>query len=304
MSSGRPAVDVVVVAYNSRDTLRACVEPLARAGSLDVIVVDNRSPDDSAGVVADLPVQVIRAPRNGGFAYGCNLGIAAGDAEHVLLLNPDAAIEPASVAVLCDALRADPRLGGVGPRVLRADGRLAFSQRRFPRLRSTYAQGLLLHRVAPHATWCDEVIRDPAAYERAGSPDWISGCCVLLRRDAVEAVGGLDEGFFLFSEEIDLFQRLAAAGWRAGFEPAATASHIGSGSAAPETMEHIQAYSRVRYARKHGGPVVALLEGVGVAFGALMHAAMWAARRPARARGHLQAARSALGAVRSVGGTV
>lgn len=303
MTGGRPAVDVVVVAYNSRDTLRACVEPLACADWLNLIVVDNKSPDDSAAVVADLPVQVIRAPRNGGFAYGCNLGIAAGDAEHVLLLNPDAAIEPEGVGVLRDALRADPRLGGVGPRVLDSDGRLAFSQRRFPRLRSTYAQGLFLHRLAPLASWSDEVVRDPGAYERPGSPDWISGCCALLRRDAVEAIGGLDEGFFLFSEEIDLFQRLAAAGWRAGYEPAATASHIGSGSAAPETMEHIQAYSRVRYARKHGGPVVALLEGIGVALGALAHAAMWI-RRPARARGHLQAARSALGAVRSVGGTV
>jgi N-acetylglucosaminyl-diphospho-decaprenol L-rhamnosyltransferase len=303
MTDSRPSVDVVVVAYNSRDTLRDCVEPLTQVPWVRVIVVDNASPDDSATVIADLPARVIRAPRNGGFAYGCNLGIAAGDAEHVLLLNPDATIDTTSLTVLVDALRADPRLAGVGPRTVDDRGRLAFTQRRFPRLRSTYAQGLFLHRVAPLAPWSDDAIRDPRAYERSGSPDWISGCCVLLRREAVEAVGGLDEGFFLFAEETDLFRRLAAAGWRAGFEAGATACHLGDGSASPDTTEGIRAYSRVRYARKHHGALVALFEAVGVALGAIAHAAMWI-RRPDRARGHLDAARAALGAVRSVGGTV
>jgi N-acetylglucosaminyl-diphospho-decaprenol L-rhamnosyltransferase len=303
MTPGRPAVDVVVVAYNSRDTLRDCVEPLTGVPWVRVIVVDNASPDDSAAAIADLPAHVIRAPRNGGFAYGCNLGIAAGDAEHVLLLNPDAAIDAASLEALVDALRADLQLGGVGPRTLGDDGRLAFTQRRFPRLRSTYAQGLFLHRAAPLADWSDDAIRDPAAYERPGTPDWISGCCVLLRRDAIAAVGGLDEGFFLFAEETDLFRRLAAAGWRAGFEPRATAIHIGDGSGTWYSTEGIRAYSRVRYARKHHGAGIAALEALGLAFGAVTHAAMWV-RRPERARAHLRAARSALGAIRTVRGTV
>ena len=113
-------------------------------------------------------------------------------------------------------------------------GSVLFTQRRFPRLRSTYAQGLFLHRAAPLAAWTDDAIRDPDAYERRGTPEWISGCCVLLRREAVASVGGLDEGFFLYAEETDLFKRLADAGWRAGFEPRATARHDGYGSARPE----------------------------------------------------------------------
>ena len=167
-------VDVVIVAYNSRDTVRACVEPLVRVPWVNVTVVDNASPDDSAAVVADLPIRTIRAQRNGGFAYGCNLGIAAGAAEFVLLLNPDARIESASLITLVDTLRADPALGSVGPRTIGDGGQLQRTQRRFPRLRSTYAQALGLHHVAPRARWADEVIKEPVAYARPATPDWPS----------------------------------------------------------------------------------------------------------------------------------
>jgi GT2 family glycosyltransferase len=289
-------VDVVIVAYNSRDTLRACVESLVQVPWVSVTVVDNASPDDSAALVADLPIRTIRAPRNGGFAYGCNLGMADGAGEFVLLLNPDARIESPSLRTLVSALRADPALGGVGPRILGDGGRLHRTQRRFPRLLSTYGQALGLYRIAPLSRWADEV-KEPAAYERPGTPDWLSGACVLLRRTALDQVGGLDEGFFLYSEETDLFRRLRRRGWRARFEPRATAYHRGSASAPPETTRPILARSRVRYARKHHGAVVALLEAVGVSIDALARAAIWS-HRPARRRGHLAAARAALGAVR------
>ena len=295
-------VDVVVVAYNSRDTLRACVEPLARLPWVDVTVVENACPEDSARVVQDLPVRIVRSPCNGGFAYGCNLGMASGSADFVLLLNPDAEIDGASLSVLLDALRADPSLAGVGPRTVDEAGNLIFTQRRFPRLRFTYAQGLFLHRRAPGAAWADELIRDANAYERPGTADWISGCCVLLRREAVASVGGLDEGFFLYLEETDLCKRLATAGWRTGFDPRATASHIGYQSADRSATEAILAVSRVRYARKHHGRPVAALEALGVALGALVRAVVWI-RCPARARGNLLAARAALRAVRSTGAT-
>jgi N-acetylglucosaminyl-diphospho-decaprenol L-rhamnosyltransferase len=297
-----PSVDVVVVAYNSRDTLRRCIEPLARLPWVNVTVVDNACPEASSRVVEDLPVRIVRSRRNGGFAYGCNLGMANGSADLVLLLNPDAELDAASLATLADALRVDPSLAAVGPRIVDGAGKLIFTQRRFPRLRSTYAQGFFLHHLAPGAAWSDDAIRDPEAYERPGTSEWISGCCVLLRRDAVASVDGLDEGFFLYSEETDLFRRLATAGWRAGFEPQATARHVGFGSADENATEPIRAFSRVRYAHKHNGRLVAALEALGVALGALVHAAIWV-RSPARARGNLIAARAALRAVWSARAT-
>lgn len=300
LADTRATVDIVVVAYNSRDTLRACVEPLTRVPWVAVMVVDNACPENSGQVVADLPIRLIRAPRNGGFAYGCNLGIGGGSAEFVLLLNPDAEIDAASLGSLVDSLRADPCLAGIGPRVIDQGGAVLFTQRSFPRLRSTFAQSLFLHRLAPHAAWSDDVVRDPAAYERPGRPEWISGCCVLLRRDAVASVGGLDEGFFLYTEETDLFKRLASAGWKVGFEPRATARHDGQGSASPNVTELFRTTSRVRYARKHHGGLVAALEAIGLALSSLTHAAMWV-RDPARARGHLVAARAALRSVYPTG---
>jgi GT2 family glycosyltransferase len=295
-------VDVVIVAYNSRDTLRACVEPLVQLPWVSVTVVDNASPDDAAAVVADLPIRTIRAQRNGGFAYGCNLGTAASAAEFVLLLNPDARIESASLMTLVNTLRADPALGGVGPRTIGDAGQLHRTQRRFPRLRSTYSQALGLHHLAPRASWADEVIKEPDAYARPTTPEWLSGACVLLRRTALDDVGGLDEGFFLYSEETDLFRRLRGRGWRARFEPQATAYHQGCASAPRDTMAPILARSRVRYARKHHGALVAFLEAIGMSLDAIARAAAWI-HHPARRQGHLAAARAALGAVRSSGFT-
>src|SRR5438105_3461957 len=145
------AVDVVVVAYNSRDVLRSCVEPLAGLEDVGVIVVDNQSPDDSLAVVKELPVTAIRAGRNGGFGAGCNVGWRAGSAPAVLFLNPDARIEPDAVRALAWVLECDPHAGAVAPRIVDLAGELEYSLRRFQRLRSTVAQAFFAHRVAPRA---------------------------------------------------------------------------------------------------------------------------------------------------------
>ena len=120
-------------------------------------------------------------PRNGGFSYGCNLGAARGHAPFLLFLNPDARIGAAAVGALREALEAHPAAALVGPRSWRTAGTVAWSQRRFPRRRSTFAQALFLHRLRPRAAWTDELIRDPAAYEVPATPDWISGACMLVR---------------------------------------------------------------------------------------------------------------------------
>src|SRR5688572_12982513 len=133
-------VDVVVVSYNSARSLRACVEPLAGHPALNVIVADNASSDGALSTIADLPAVGLALERNGGFAHGCNAGARAGDAPYVLFLNPDAVMEPAAVLRLAAVLEDDPRVAIVAPRILDANGTLDFSLRRFPRLRSTYAQ--------------------------------------------------------------------------------------------------------------------------------------------------------------------
>lgn len=293
-----PTVDAVVVSYRSRATLRACVETLSRMPDVAVTVVDNDCPERSPAMVADLPVRVLRAGRNGGFAFGCNLGAAGGSAPYVLLLNPDATIERAALDALLAVLDAEPGVGIVGPRVVGDDGSLQRTQRSFPRLRSTWAQGLFVHRLSGGARWSDEVVWDAAAYDRPASPDWISGSCALVRRSALEEIGGLDAGFFLYCEDIDLCRRLRAAGHDVRFEPGATVRHRGGHSAPRAATQAIYARSRVRYARKHYPAAALPLEVAGIVLGELAHAAV-AALRPGGARGHAAAALAALAGVRA-----
>ena len=285
--------DAIVVSYRSATTLRGCVESLAAVPQVRVTVVDNASPDDSVATIADLDVQIVRAPRNGGFSYGCNLGAARAAAPYLLFVNPDARIGSAALELLIETLREHPESGLVAPRILDEDGSLAFSLRRFPALPSTFAQALFLHRLWPRANWTDELIRDTGTYERPGTHDWVSGACMLVRRSAFEAIGGFDEGFFLYCEDTDLCRRLWQAGHTVRFVPGATVEHVGGASSGVGETQAIAARSRVTYARKHRGPRIARVEALGVALGEATHA-MTAMNRPESRRGHTAALRAAL----------
>lgn len=262
-----PAVtrlDVVVVSYNSRDALRACVEPLSRLDWAHVVVVDNDSADGSLESVADLPIERIARADNGGFSKGCNDGWRAGSAPYVCFLNPDATIDGPSLERLVAVLDEDDRVGAVAPRIEHPDGSISFSLRRFPRLRSTYARALFLHRLFPGAAWTDELVRDEQEYTHPGCPEWVSGAVVVLPRAVLEELGGWDEGFFLYSEDIDLCRRVWRSGRQVRFEPEAVAVHEG-GASSPGgvTLPYLVA-SRIRYAEKHRSRLYSLLERLGV----------------------------------------
>jgi hypothetical protein len=281
------------VSYNSSDALRACVEPLAGVPGVSVVVVDNASADASLATLSDLAVETVQLTTNNGFAHGCNVGWKLASEPFVLFLNPDATIDPESLGRLVGVLEADPQVGLVAPRIAEPDGALHHSLRRFPRLRSTYAQALFLHRLFPRASWTDEMIRTEETYAEPGSPDWVSGACMLLRRSALEELGGLDEGFFLYCEDTDLCLRMWEAGHAVRFEPRAEIHHVGGASSGAGETQPIVARSRVLYARKHRGRRVTRLEALGVALGEATHVVA-AARRPASRRGHARALRAAV----------
>lgn len=223
-------VDVVVVTYRSRETVRGSLELLAGQESVRVFVVDNASGDSTLDIVRAFPVEAIALEENRGFAHGCNIGALAGDSPYVLFLNPDARIEVAAIERLVGVMEND-RVGAAAPRIREPDGSLDFSLRRFPRLRSTYAQALFLHRLVPNAPWVDEVIREPSVYDRSGTVEWVSGACVLVRRTVLEELGGLDERFFHYSEDMDLCARIWKAGYEIRYVPEAVAEHEGGASA-------------------------------------------------------------------------
>jgi N-acetylglucosaminyl-diphospho-decaprenol L-rhamnosyltransferase len=253
-----------------------------------VIVVDNASEDGVLKTVDDAPIHVLKQPDNRGFAYGCNVGWRAGSARYVLLLNPDAVIDPPSVERLVDVLEREGNVGICAPLIRAADGSLEFSQRRFPTVRATFAQALFAHRLFPRAEWSDQLIRDARAYEVGGAPPWVSGACMLVRRTALETLCGLDEGFFLYGEDADLCRRMRDAGWDVRFEPTASVVHIGGASAPRDDLLPVLAASRLRFARKHCDRRTAALVRAGIALSALTHAAFTTKGRSAR-RGHLAA---------------
>lgn len=280
--------DVVVVSYNSRAHLRDSVFRLAQLEDVNVIVVDNASSDGSLESISDLPVTALQRAHNAGFAAGCNEGWRAGEAPYVLFLNPDATLDEPSLMTLLGTLEGDESVGAAAPRIEHPDGSLAWSQRRFPRLRSTYARAFFLHRLFPRASWADELVRDRRAYETPTTPEWLSGACLLVRRSALEAIGGWDEGFFLYGEDIDLCRRLQVAGYSLCFEPSAQATHLEGASAPRSETLPLLADSRIRYDRKHRGPVVTALDRIGIALGALTHAIAGRGGRATRV-GHVRA---------------
>jgi N-acetylglucosaminyl-diphospho-decaprenol L-rhamnosyltransferase len=290
---------VVVVSHNSADHLRECAEPLAHAEDIDVVVVDNGSTDDSVRRVSDLPITVIEQ-ENRGFAAGCNTGWRGHDAAFVLFLNPDATIEPESVHRLVEVAKRDG-VGAVGPRIVESDGSDAPSLRRFPRVISTFSEALLLHRFFRDAAWSTELVRDPAAYAHEGTAEWLSGACLLVRRDVLERIGGLDEDFFLYSEDTDLCRRIWDAGFSVRFEPRAVARHHGGGSAPRSALLPVLAASRILYAKKHAPQLTVLLTRAGIALGALVHVVVARGGLAARA-GHSRALRVALSPMPADGG--
>jgi N-acetylglucosaminyl-diphospho-decaprenol L-rhamnosyltransferase len=284
-------VDVIVVSYNSREELRACVEPLTELAGTHVIVVDSASPDRSLEAIEGLPVQAVQLGENHGFGYGCNEGVRRGTSPFVLLLNPDARLDRAAMDALVAALEEDPKRAAAGPRIVDERGIRHDSIRRTPRAVSSFAQALFLHRLFPSA---DELIRAPGAYAHAHAVDWLSGACIMLRRSVLEEIGGLDSGFFLYREDADLCRRLTEAGHVVWFEPRATCVHIGGASRPRESLYAVLAASRIRYARKYGGRRGEVLERAAVVLRGLTHAVLGAGGRPARA-GHVRAIRAGFG---------
>jgi hypothetical protein len=242
-------VDVIVVAYRSTAHLRACVEPLAGETGITVTVVDNDCPERSPETVRDLPVRILPMGRNAGFGAACNAGAAGGTAPAILFLNPDAEISAADVRALAAAFDESPGTAALGPRLRERDGSLQPSMRRFPTLRSAFAEAAFLHRAFPHAAWATETVW--TGYDEPQAAEWLSGAVLAVRRSAFEAAGGFDERFFMYCEDIDLCKRLEDAGGAVRYTPAAAARHAGGASVPRPALVPLKVRSKLLYARLH-----------------------------------------------------
>lgn len=224
---------MVVVNWNGGRELALCVESLLsqrlEGQGLEVLVVDNGSTDGSADFVeARFPrVKVVRNGRNLGYARAANIGIRASGGEFVLLLNPDTHLLPGALSALVSFAASHPSAGAIGPKLLSPDGSVQPSCRRFPPIGATLLRHTFLESLFPKHPLLKRYLMLDFDHKRAAEVDWVSGACMLLRREAVKQVGGFDERFFLYSEDVDLCLRLKRAGWKVYYVPEAEALHLG-----------------------------------------------------------------------------
>ena len=252
-----PLVDVVIVAYRSRDMLCAALESVRRyppSGGTSIWVVDNDSRDGTAGVIrADFPeVHFIQAGRNLGFARANNIAIRRGNARFVLALNPDTELTAGACDRMLDVLARHPDVGIVGPALVRPDGSFDHAARRaFPTVVGALGHFTGLGRT-PGATGRLAQYRAPEVVE--GSVDAVNGACMLMRRSALEQVGLFDEGYWMYMEDLDLCYRLREAGWSTWYEPAAVVMHIKAGTSGAHRrpkLNYAFHYGMYRFYRTH-----------------------------------------------------
>jgi len=228
-ASAGSRVAAVVVNYESGDALARCVGDLAQAGLGDLVVVDNGSSDGSVAEArrAVPGIDVVVPGGNLGYGAAVNRGVAATGAPLVLVCNPDLEVPREAVGALVAALEADPARAVVGPLVRTPAGDRYPSARRFPSMVDA-AGHALLGLFAPDNRFTRAYQRselDDATVE-VRAADWVSGACFLARRDAFEGVGGFDESYFMYAEDVDLCWRLGRAGWSVAYAPTAEVTHL------------------------------------------------------------------------------
>ncbi len=223
---------------------------------LETIVVDNGSTDGSVAMVRqDFPhIHLIANENNRGFPAANNQGIAVATGRYVLLLNPDTEVVGAALPTLVSFADAHPDVGIVGPQLLNPDGTVQSSRRRFPTLWTALFESTWLEPHAPHRLLERYYALDEPD-DVAQDVDWVTGAAMLARQEAVDEVGPLDEGFFMYSEELDLCRRMRDAGWGVVYLPTAQIiHHMGKSSEQVVVARHIHFQtSKVRYFRKHHG---------------------------------------------------
>jgi len=237
MPSGPPTASVgaVVVDYDAGPVLADCVASLRAEGVEDLVVVENGGAGGAGGALGsagaavagtgDEAVAIVTPGRNLGYGAGANRGVAAlGDEELVLVCNPDLTVHRGAVGALVGALADEPAWAIVGPRLCNPDGTVYPSVRRFPSMADAAGHALVaLFR--PDNRFSRRYRPPDAGGEGRRPADWVSGACFLVRRSAWEELGGFDEGYFMFAEDMDLCWRAHRAGWGVGVEPSARVTH-------------------------------------------------------------------------------
>ena len=245
-----PDASAVVVTYNALPWVEQC---LGSVQEVETVVVDNGSTDGTVDVVRELfPGATVVEQPNRGLAAGWNAGMAVASGRYFLILNADAWLTEGSLRRLVAFADSRPEAAIVGPRLLNTDGTLQRSVRAFPTLWRLATEYLFLRKLAPGSRALNAFYAGGFAHDEVREADFVMGACMLVRREAVEQVGPLDESFFLFSEETDWAYRFRQAGWKVLFFPGAECIHVG-GASHGGRMFRENVLGHIRFLAKHRG---------------------------------------------------
>ena len=280
--SGAQLVSVITVTYNSAgfvgDALRSSEKAAAAAGvNLEMIVVDNASSDESTQLVRDgFPrARVIANDKNLGFATATNQGLKVAEGDAWLLLNPDASVEEEALVHLLGFLRRHPGAGAVAPVVDTPWSGGPECAGMSPGIRSMVGHYLMVNRLL----WKDRggpwrgVMLQPRRWLGPRRADWLGAAVMLIKPEAMASVGGFDESYFLYSEDVDLGERLTAAGWELWIVPAAVATHLVAGGKVSTSVGWVEA-AHDHYARRASWPLLVAYDWV-LAGGLSVRAVAW-----------------------------
>ena len=252
-------ISVVILSWNDKQYLEVCLQSLQHATksrTMEIIVVDNASTDGSPEMVEALfpDVKIIRNTENLGFPKGNNIGIEASRGKYVYLLNSDIKIFAGCLDALADYLDQNPKVGMVGPKILNRDLTHQSSCRQFPTLWNNFCAATGLARMFSGTRFFSGEHMFYFKGDRFMDVDVLVGCFWAIRRAAVNEFGLLDEGFFMFAEDLDWCKRFREAGWRVVFYPDAQAIHYRGGSSMKKDAVWLaltQQRSILRYWKKH-----------------------------------------------------
>lgn len=259
-------LSIIIVNYNTGALTSACIESCLTQKlpvQTEIIVVDNHSSDNSVSFLrSDFPeVKVIGNEHNAGLAAGVNSALNGASGKCYLLLNPDIIALPGSIQTLLDFLKGHPEVGVAGGQLLSPNGKIQNSCFRFYTWMTIVYRRTFLGRTRQGRQAIDTFLMKDFDHRLTRDVDWLMGSCLMLRAAAVKEVGGMDERFFLYFEDVDWCRRFWQNGWRVTYVPAARFSHFHQRSSRRgalggiitnwATREHIR--SAIKYFTKYAG---------------------------------------------------
>jgi GT2 family glycosyltransferase len=243
------SLSLVIVNYNTVEDLRKCLNTLEeKLGRRETVVVDNGSSDGSREMVLDEYrwVRLVDNPGNPGYASACNKGLAAVTQPYALILNSDVEFVEDGLDEVIEYLDAHPDVGALGPVVLNSDGSAQMSCRRFPSMKENIIHGFLGDFWPDNPLTRSYQMKDMNREEECEA-DWVSGAAMFLRRSAAEEVGGFDESYFMYVEDVDICWRLRQAGYRVFYHPAFRLIHHIGRTSSQQSVRMLYEHHRSMY---------------------------------------------------------